>query len=308
MKNNGDNMPLQMKNRFQRNWHKSLHHLFVSTMPLTVTWRRVWRLVWPNFKRRSIQNTDQRKKLLQIIFCFGRSLAHQIDQDTTTRDDAYHNRQHIGYVLYTMAHMLLVWRYQMRRTYSMTPAWRDDEAAICLLAALAHDWGHDGRPLTCEPSIECATVTKLQYFANHWTHRQIDQLDMAHLWRQFIELNLPIISEMILQTFPPLSYQLRQTWTDALPSADANQWDDALKHQWFGLLLTESDIGVSLLPVIGKALTLLLLKEQNRWFRLNGLLEQVQSETNQCVEDTYKQFAAQAFAKSVCAAALGLCD
>ena len=262
--------------RAPRRWLRMLSRAKQQSWQLSQAWTQAWHLLWPARQR-------PYPAPLHAIYQQGQALAHRVGQDTPyDTQTTYHNRQHLCDVLLSLAFLLQDWRTHHRASPNM-PAWDAPHAACALLAALVHDWGHDGRPSSPHPELEEASA---QRFAAACPSTNPP-------WPTLV----PVVQHLVRQTHPPQATRVHQTYRQ-----------HCLDHQpldvqlWLGVLLTEADIAVSLQPHLGPALTCALLHEQARWQKQNN---HPPSLVQANVQRLYQAFVCSTFISSPCARRLG---
>lgn len=220
--------------------------------------REVWQSAWDQLSLASRDPAKQR--LLDSLCDLGLQLADQVEQDTDRTRLHYHNSAHVKDVIVLSTHLLQCWFHDSKTRLNETlavPPWCEVCAACLLLAALCHDWGHDGNPSPQQPSLEELARFRLE---QHWpVMLTVEQDD----WRHAQQLTGALIQSTDYQQVRALHLRLSEMLSDNHQPVEIPMQD------WLSILLTEADIGTGLLPHLGQYLTECVWHERLHWHRKN---------------------------------------
>ena len=220
--------------------------------------REVWQSAWDQLRLVSLDPGKQR--VLHSLFDLGLHLADRVEQDTDANHLPYHNSAHVKDVIVLSTHLLQCWFQDTRTRLNETltvPPWCEVCAACLLLAALCHDWGHDGNPTPQQSSLEELASVRLD---QHWPVMvPVEQDDWCHAQQ--------LTGALILSTDFQQVRDLHLRFKKML--SDKNQPAEIPMQDWLSILLTEADIGTGLLPHLGQYLTECVWHERLHGFRQN---------------------------------------
>lgn len=256
------------------------------------TLRSVWQRSWSSIGMRATDS--EASQLLSWLYAIGLDLAEVVETDMRQANLAYHNATHVQDVLLVCTHMLNSWkggRTTKALEAAQAPPWCSLSAASLMLAALCHDWGHNGNPTSSTPTLESHARDLL---IEHWPHKQPDALLSA--WMQVQHT----AGELILATELQAAHALHHRYSD-LGSDSPVQ---VSMQDWLAILITEADIAASLLPCLGWELSARIRQEQVTWCQQQRLACTPDSAYE--VATTRAKFLLHTKISSVCAHHLGM--
>jgi hypothetical protein len=285
--------------RAQRNWQKALARTRKAAPPLTRVWAQAWGLLWGRDRqKREGKRRCEMSNELRRLYWLGRALAQQVQHDTPVAKDAYHTRRHVTDVLLTLAHLLRDWQRRALQNTKAMPAWHAQSAACALLAALVHDWGHDGRPNANQSILEIASAERFLAFCISWGQKQTELKVRESHWRE----TMGLVEVLVLSTHNAHALEAHRS----LVSLGLNSPPEI--SLWLSVLLNEADIATSLLPTYAPALTRALLHEQRAWQVKHGDVVPTAQVERQDVVRAYQAFVRGVRVSSACAIHLGVRD
>ena len=231
-------------------WTKAVHAARLTPMPLAERWQGLWEsLILP-------QAPELDRDFLEALMACGCSIAQQVERDMTMAAWPYHNAAHIQDTLLLSAHLLAAWEQgdlASEASFWRAPDWSACDAGLLLLACLVHDWGHDGSPVTSSPTLEALACARLDVCWTNWTATPAERWHGAG----------QVIRQVVLATQASAVHALHDQYG---PGSDAHQRSQTVPMlHWLSLLMTEADVGASLLPHAGLWLTQCVQQEWHLW-------------------------------------------
>jgi len=268
-------------------WTLEIYNARKNVKALRIYWQCLW-------QRLGIQANDPAAQtLLLSIYELGMQVADMVEHDMEQTFLPYHNSTHICDVMVLCAHLLDCWKAGCTTHQDATvvgPPWCAQSAACLMLAALCHDWGHDGNPTPVEPTLEARARAKLDQC---WPTKSGAALADWLSAQKTTGL-------LILATEHKTASALHRHYAEMSDGV----LGQASMQDWLALLLTEADIGASLLPHLGWELSARVRQEQVNWNQQQGLsCAQTQPVD---IESLRIKFLAHAHISSSCAHHLGL--
>lgn len=268
-------------------WVQEIYKARRQPQPIKIWWQRLWA------RLDLVPHKPSQQAVMWSLYQLGNQLTDRIEHDMDAKNLPYHNKTHAIDVLILSSHLLECWKngnHSSSGVFVMGPTWCPTSAACLLLAALCHDWGHDGNPSSASPSLE---EYACQLLADCWPARSQATADD---WLCAKKLTQTLILSTQRHQLLALHHRYK-TMGNSAPI-------QACMEDWVSLLMTESDIGASLLPHLGQVLTAQVWQEKMDWLSLDAL----SIGPNKLAElrQLRKNFLANSPISSPCAQQLGL--
>lgn len=272
-------------------WTQKIYAARIYPETLGIWWHRLWMQL--DLQSDALEEQD----LLTSLLFLGLDLAPQVELDTSQAGLCYHGVSHIVDVLIVSTHMLMLWKNSGEKKSvkaSIGPAWNPSAAGTLLIAGLCHDWGHDGGPAARQPSLEQKACDRM---ATYW---QQAGPALGPKWVHAGQLAQSLILATHAAQVTEIHHRFQNLTLPDQPRIEIPMED------WLSILLTESDIAVSLLPQLGLLLSAKVQQEQMEWNQKSNSPAQTVSATMTHLLKMRQLFLNGVQLSSSCAQKLGL--
>jgi hypothetical protein len=248
-------------------WMELIYSVRMQSTPLLKVWGMAWYLAFEKNEGAMAQAACWYAPVRR----FGLSLAQQVELDMGDKLP-YHNPSHIADMLIIMGALLGTWR-EMSATsptpqhdaIATTPVWQKQDAALCLLAALAHDWGHDGgsafRAVRLEDLALTHLIKAIQQGFEQELGRDAEGQDLLNPIEELLGQNWQAKLFSVFDATHPAqsrSYHLNHERERETKSLTGERMAPLVLTT---VLMNEADVGASVLPAYGDFLNVQALSE-----------------------------------------------